>query len=185
MMIDPTGNPLPGAAAGAPRTVAEALGQVVWLLSQSPLHRELKIGDLEWSFMPALMHEQFRIFRFGPLPGLEKMDPKNFAPAGMSAEALQQLPLGVAIWAKLSPAAEAKLENNERLTLPEWQSGDRLWLVELITPFASKENKLGEVMLADLMQGPFKDSPFSLHRTDPATGRRVKVHMANHVKRSS
>ncbi|PTT54590.1 toxin-activating lysine-acyltransferase, partial [Stenotrophomonas sp. HMWF022] len=28
---------------GAPRTVAEALGQIVWLLSQSPLHREMQL----------------------------------------------------------------------------------------------------------------------------------------------
>jgi hypothetical protein len=32
--------------AGAPRTVAEALGQIVWLLSQSALHKELRIKDL-------------------------------------------------------------------------------------------------------------------------------------------
>jgi cytolysin-activating lysine-acyltransferase len=73
---------------GTPRTVAEALGQVVWLLSQSPLHRELKIKDLEWSFMPALLHEQFRLFRYGPLPGMEQIDPQTFAPLGMSPESL-------------------------------------------------------------------------------------------------
>lgn len=58
-------------SAGAPKTVAEALGQAVWLLSQSPLHREMKLKDLEHSFMPAILNEQFRIFRFGPLPVIE------------------------------------------------------------------------------------------------------------------
>ena len=47
----------PGAPApGTPRTVAEALGQIVWVLSQSPMHREIKIKDLEWTFMPAILH---------------------------------------------------------------------------------------------------------------------------------
>jgi cytolysin-activating lysine-acyltransferase len=167
---------------GTPQTVAEALGQVVWILSQSSMHRELKIKDLEYSFMPAILHEQFRIFRFGPLPGLENVDPKAFAPAGMSKEALEQLPLGVAIWAKLSEGAESKLEKGERLTLDEWKSGDRIWLVEMISPFATPQNKLSEAMLLDLMQGPFKSTPFNLHRTDPKTGRRDKVHVASHLK---
>jgi cytolysin-activating lysine-acyltransferase len=169
---------------GVPRNVAEALGQIVWVLSQSPLHRELRIKDLEWSFMPAVLHEQFRIFRFGPLQGLESVDPKSFAPAGLTREALEQLPLGVAIWAKLSASAEAKLEKGERLSHDEWRSGDRVWLVELISPFATPQNKMSEVMLLDLMQGPFRNEPFNLHRTDPTSGRRDKIRVASHLKPS-
>ena len=170
---------------GTPRTVAEALGQVVWLLSQSPTHRELKIKDIEWSLMPPILLEQFRIFRFGPLPGLENVDPKSFLPIGLDKAGFEQLPLGIAIWAKLSEAAEAKLEKGERLTAEEWNSGDRVWLVELISPFANKENKLSEIMLLDLMQGPFKHTAFHLHRTDPATGRRDKVRVATHLQAST
>ncbi len=167
--------------AGAPRTVAEALGQVVWLLSQSPLHKELKIKDLEWSFMPAILHEQFRIFSFGPLPGAEQIDVASLPKGAITREGLEKMPLGVAVWAKVSEAAEKKLERGEHLTLEEWKSGDRVWLVELITPFANKENKLAEVMLMDLIKGPFAKAPFNLHRTDPATGRRDKVHMKGHL----
>jgi cytolysin-activating lysine-acyltransferase len=167
---------------GVPRTIAEALGQIVWLLSQSPTHRELRIRDLEWSFMPAVALEQFRIFRFGPLPGSENLDPATFAASGLSKQALEQTPLGVAIWAKLSEAAEAKLEKGEHLSPAEWRSGDRVWLVELISPFATPANKLSETMLRDLMQGPFRTTPFSLHRTDPATGRRDRVSISSHVQ---
>jgi cytolysin-activating lysine-acyltransferase len=175
------------ASPGTPKTVAEALGQIVWLLSQSPTHRELKIKDIEWSLMPPILHEQFRIFRFGPLPGLENVDPQTFKAAGLGLDkaGLEQLPLGLAIWAKLSEAAEAKLETGERLTHEEWRSGDRVWLVELISPFANKENKLSETMLLDLMQGPFKHTAFNLHRTDPATGRRDKIRVANHLQASA
>lgn len=167
---------------GVPRTVAEALGQIVWLLSQSPMHRELRIKELEWSFMPAVLFEQFRVFRFGPLPGSENIEAAQFAKLGLSKEGLEQMPLGVAIWAKLSEAAEAKLERGEKLVAEDWRSGDRVWLVELISPFATPENKLSEAMLLDLMQGPFKTTAFNLHRTDPQSGRRDKIHVASHVQ---
>jgi len=177
--IPPT-SPVP--PPGTPRTVAEALGQIVWVLSQSPLHRELPIKALEWSFMPAILSEQFRIFRFGPLPGLAEVDPKVLTSVGLLKGSLEELPLGVAIWARLSAAAEAKLEAGEHLSTEDWRSGDRVWLIELISPFATKDNKLTEAMLLDLIQGPFAHTPFNLHRTDPATGRRDKVHMASHLK---
>ena len=163
---------------GVPRTVAEALGQIVWLLSQSPLHRELRIKDLEWSFMPAVLHEQFRIFRFGQMPQLDRA---QLGPVGTTKEGLEQLPLGVAIWGKLSEAAEARLERGEHLDAAEWNSGDRVWLVELISPFTTPQNKLSEAMLLDLMQGPFRQTAFHLHRTDPVTGRRDKIRVAHHL----
>ncbi|GAB3346843.1 toxin-activating lysine-acyltransferase [Lysobacter tyrosinilyticus] len=165
----------PASPAGAPHTIAEALGQIVWLLSQSPLHRELKLKDLEWSFMPAIVKEQFRIFRFGPLAALDGVNLESFQKAGMSREGLEQLPLGIAVWAYLSEAAEQKLEQGEHLALEDWKSGDRLWLVEFVAPFSSSDNKLGEAMMFDLMQGPFKGKTFYLHRTDPNTGRRDKI----------
>lgn len=171
------------APAGAPRTAAEAIGQIVWLLSQSPLHRELRLKDLEWSIMPAVMKEQFRIFRFGPLPQISGVDPSAL-PAGFDRTALEQLPLGVALWAHLSPEAEAKLDRQEHLALEDWNSGDRTWLIELISPFANAENKLVEVMLADLAQGPFKDRPFSLHRTDPSSGQREKITVDHHLAKA-
>jgi cytolysin-activating lysine-acyltransferase len=156
-----------------PRSVAEALGQISWLFSQSPVHKHLKIGDLEWSVMPALLHEQFRVFRFGPLPGLEDAKPEDLLP-GVTKEGLEQMPLGVALWGWLSDEAEAKVERGERLAAGDWSSGDRLWLLELISPFATPENKLAEVMLADLMAGPFAGKTFSLHRTDPS-GRKDRI----------
>lgn len=56
-----TASPQPG----APKTVAQMLGEIVWLMTQSPVHKQLFIGDLEWFCMPAILLEQFRIF-YGP-----------------------------------------------------------------------------------------------------------------------
>lgn len=168
-----------GAPPGAPRSVAEALGQITWLLSQSPLHSQLSIKALEQSFMPPIIKEQFRIFRFGPLPGGDV--PANFQAAGLSKSQIEEMPLGVAIWAHLSEAAERKLETREPLELEEWDSGDRTWLVELITPYATPDNRLTEMMLADLAAGPFADRPFKLHRTD-TSGQREAITVDQHLR---
>ena len=141
------------AAAPAPPTVSHVLGEMTWLLTQSPLHRGFSIGDLEWLVMPALIHQQFYIFRDGDKP------------------------VGLALWAKCGPDAEKKLqggmvEPENRLALEEWISGDRIWLVDLIAPFANSENRHREIMFADLISGPLKGKAFSFHQTDSQTGER-------------
>ena len=139
-----------------PPTVSHLLGEMAWLLTQSPLHKALAIGDLEWLVMPALIHQQFYTFRDGGQP------------------------IGLALWAKCDAAAEKKLqqgmlEPEHRLTLEQWVSGDRIWLVDLIAPFANEANRHREIMIADLISGPLRGKAFSFHVTDPKTGvRRVQ-----------
>jgi cytolysin-activating lysine-acyltransferase len=135
-------------------TVSHVLGEMAWLLTQSPLHKALAIGDLEWLVMPALILRQFYIFREGDRP------------------------VGLALWAKCDPAAEAKLERGmiepeNRLTLEEWNGGPTIWLVDLIAPFANQENRQREIMIADLISGPLSGKSFKFHLTDPATGKRT------------
>lgn len=147
------GNKKPKAAEPAP-TVSHLLGEMTWLLTQSPLHRGFHIGDLEWLVMPALLHQQFYLFRDGDQP------------------------VGLAMWAKCNPAAVTKLdrgmiEPENRLTLEEWTSGEEVWLVDLVAPFANAENRHREVMIADLISKPLKGVEFRFHQTDPATGKRV------------
>lgn len=135
-------------------TISHLLGEMTWLLTQSPLHRALSIGDLEWLVMPALIHQQFYLFRDGDQP------------------------VGLAMWARCTPEAAAKLdrgmiEPENRLTLEEWTAGDQTWLVDLVAPFANLENKQREIMIADLISKPLKGVEFHFHQTDPATGKRV------------
>ena len=135
-------------------TVSHLLGEMTWLLTQSHLHKALCIGDLEWLVMPALIHQQFYLFRDG------------------------EQPVGLAMWAKCGPGAVTKLEHGmiepqNRLTLEEWTQGDQIWLVDLIAPFATAENRQREIMMADLISGPLKGQEFHFHQTDAKTGDRT------------
>jgi cytolysin-activating lysine-acyltransferase len=42
----------------------------------------------------------------------------------------------------------------------------------MVVPGATEENKLAEICLADLLQGPLKGKTVKFHKTDPATGKR-------------
>jgi cytolysin-activating lysine-acyltransferase len=135
-------------------TVSHLLGEMTWLLTQSPLHRGFALGDLEWLVMPALIHRQFYIFRDGGRP------------------------VGLALWAQCGPEAEAKLERgmvepDARLTLEEWRGGPNIWLVDLVAPFSDDRNHHRAVMIADLISGPLQGQAFKFHQTDPATGFRT------------
>lgn len=136
-----------GAGGEAPRkTVAAALGEVAWLLSQSPAHRHaLFFGDLEWLVMPALMHGQYRLFY------------------------AKERPVGVALWAFVSETVEQRLTASGRIGSGEWRSGDRVWLVELIAPFGQQET-----MLEDLRRTALAERRFRFIRMQP-NGRRETV----------
>ena len=145
-----------GKTGGPATTVSHFFGEIVWLLTQSRLHRALRIGDLEWLAMPALLHEQFYLFRDG------------------------ERPIGLAMWAKCDAAAAAKLERGmiepeNRLTLEEWTSGDQIWLVDLIAPFANDENRHREWMMADLVTGPLAGKAFRFHQVDDSGTRIVQT----------
>ena len=143
-----------GAAACVKPTASHMLGEVTWILSQSPAHKHFAIGDLESMVMPAILLEQFRVFHG------------------------DKHPLGFALWAYLSEDAEMRMTaavaagGGARLRPDDWKSGNRLWLVDLVAPFATPENKLTEAMVADLIQNVFGERTFKFHSMDPATGKR-------------
>jgi len=168
------------------KTFAALLGEVTWVLSQSPIHRNLKIADLEWLVMPALILQQVRIFY------------------------QQAQPVGVAFWAYLNKEAEERLAKDGKLKPDDWHAGGKLrrvmaqgmkegmtevtgqevpapetsgddgdagtlWLVELIAPAATAENKLTDAMLSDLKTNVFPDEKLRFHHTDLKTGERKVV----------
>ena len=146
--------PQPAAPAGKP-TVSHMFGEVTWLLTQSAQHKHFALSDLEWMVMPAILLEQFRVFR----------DP-------------QGTPAGVAFWAYLTEDAEKRLEAQPgRLRPDEWKGGDRLWLINLVSPFATPENKMVDMMIGDLLTNVFPKDKIKFHKVDQAAGTREVVEL--------
>jgi len=98
--------------------------------------------------MPALLLQQYRVFRDG------------------------QRPVGLALWAFLSEAAEARLADSKtRIRPDEWKSVDRCWLIDLVAPFSTVENQMAGRMVTDLSQTALRGQKVKFWRTDPATGK--------------
>ncbi|ESQ87826.1 toxin-activating lysine-acyltransferase [Asticcacaulis benevestitus] len=140
-------------AATPQKTVAQVLGEITWLMTQSPLHKQLFIGDLEWFAMPAILLEQFRVWN-GP-----------------------NSPAAVALWATVSEETEARLEaGGGKLRPDEWQNGDRPWLIDLVAPFGATDE-----ILADLAASIFNGKPFKYHTIDQNGARIVSTYQAPSV----
>lgn len=139
-------------------TVSHLLGEIAWLFTQSPLHRALPISCLETLAMPPILKEQLYVFRDG------------------------ERPVGAVFWALCDKNVEQKLEagilsDGSMLTLEDWSSGDSLWIVDLIAPFANEENRQADIMMADIISGPLKGKAFNYHRIDKS-GKREVVNVA-------
>lgn len=121
----PAGTPTPdspgelfghAAPEGHARTTAAVLGEVVWLMSQSPLHKQFFISDLEWFVMTPVLLQQFRLYYD------------------------QKKPIGVLLWGRVPAEVETRLaQGTAKLRPQDWRSGDRLWVVEVIAPFGGAE----------------------------------------------
>ena len=142
------------------KTFSTIMGEIVWLLTQSPTHKHLALSDLEWMIMPPIMLNQFKIYHN------------------------EDQPVGVALWGYLSPEAEQRLQAVSRIAPQDWgngasldeenglvaKEGGTLWLIEIISPFNDEKNNHQQQMLADLMETSLKGQKFKIMRINPETG---------------
>jgi cytolysin-activating lysine-acyltransferase len=97
------------------KTVAQVLGEIAWLMTQSPRHKVIPIGDLEWLLMPAILLRQFRIFYKG------------------------EQPVGVALWALADDLVARRIDaGDKRLAAVEWKSGSNMRIVDVVVPFGGE-----------------------------------------------
>jgi cytolysin-activating lysine-acyltransferase len=109
-------------AALAPKTVAQVLGEITWLMTQSPRHKVIPLGDLEWLLMPAILLRQFRIFYKG------------------------EQPVGVALWALADEFVARRIDaGDKRLAAVEWKSGTNMRIIELVAPFGGEAEMRGQI----------------------------------------
>jgi cytolysin-activating lysine-acyltransferase len=112
--------------AGLPsKTVAQVLGEIAWLMTQSPRHKPIRLSDLEWLVMPAILLRQFRIFYKG------------------------EQPVGVALWALADDLVAKRIDAGDtRLAAVEWKSGSNMRIIDIVAPFggeAEMRAKVGDI----------------------------------------
>jgi cytolysin-activating lysine-acyltransferase len=104
---------------------AAALSNIVALMIRDPKFRVMKIADLEWLVMPAIVSGQWQLAQ-GTTPAGEKK-------AGAPAQPGRMFPVAAALWARVSPAVDARLSSNldkpMMLKPQEWTSGDIVWII--------------------------------------------------------
>ena len=105
-----------------PKTVAQVLGEITWLMTQSPRHKAIPLGDLEWLVMPAILLRQFRIFYKG------------------------EQPVGVVLWALVDDLVAKRIDGGDkRLAAVEWKSGANLRIVDIVAPFGGEAEMRAKV----------------------------------------
>jgi cytolysin-activating lysine-acyltransferase len=98
-----------------PKTVAQVMGEITWLMTQSPRHKAIPLGDLEWLVMPAILLRQFRMFYQG------------------------EQPVGVGLWALVDELVAKRIDaGDRRLTAVEWKSGTAMRIVDIVAPFGGE-----------------------------------------------
>jgi cytolysin-activating lysine-acyltransferase len=114
-----TGPAADGTAAKADvpdKTIAKVLGEIVWLMSQSPVHKQFPIADLEWLVMPPILLRQFRLFYH------------------------EGKPVAAVLYAFVSEEVGRRIEGGAPSMQPgDWKSGERAWIVKVIAPFGQAE----------------------------------------------
>jgi cytolysin-activating lysine-acyltransferase len=94
-------------------------------MTQSPRHKSMPIGDLEWLVMPAILLRQFRIF--------------------YSCEQ----PVGAALWALADDLVARRIDaGDRRLAAVEWKSGINMRIIDIVAPFggeAEMRSKVGDI----------------------------------------
>ncbi|MBZ9709297.1 toxin-activating lysine-acyltransferase [Mesorhizobium sp. ESP7-2] len=102
--------------------LATAFSQVTMALMATPRYRNLSISDLEWLVLEPLLRDRIAIAS-GKLPTNAEEGPM----------------VGMAIWAKVSEAVSARIEEQARsgnfpvrLKGNDWDSGDIVWLLDVV-----------------------------------------------------
>jgi cytolysin-activating lysine-acyltransferase len=124
------------------------LGPVTWLMMSSPSHKFVPVADFEWRILPPIVLDQVKLYM------------------------REDAPMAFASWAFLDADAELRYRQTGRLLPPDWKSGDRAWLIDLIASAPVIEEvlrdlKTGTTSLAGrrvrmlLAEAPGKEKPFT------------------------
>ena len=103
------------------------MGNAVWLMTQSPVHRNLLVSEVELLLMPPIAYGQFRLWR--------RPD---------------QIPIGFCSWALVNEEVEARIKAGQanKLRHWEWKCGERIWIMDALFPFGAQDEAMKELQRA-------------------------------------
>jgi cytolysin-activating lysine-acyltransferase len=123
--------------------ITAAFGSIVSVLMRSASHRALPLASIEELVVPAVLTQQFFL--------TQAQSKTN----GLTA------PVGVVLWASVSPAIDQRLtatpDQAPRLAMAEWKTGDIVWIVEAVG-----EPQIVNAMIKQLGQSAWKGRPVRL-----------------------
>jgi len=125
-------------------------GDMMFLAFRSARHARMPVATLRAYFEPPVELGQFRIFRF------------------------DDVPRAMYTWAHLTHSAERKLLAGKPLSPEEWCSGDRLWIMDIISPYRGLTQSISRWIMK---RGNFTETEFLFRRVKDTNTTRKIVHV--------
>lgn len=122
------------------RQLLGVYGDFMFLAFRSQYHAGMTTAGLRSVFEPPITLGQYQVFRF------------------------DDIPRGLITWARLDAAAEQKYIRREPLTPQEWNSGDRLWIIDFIAPYKGLTHGIGRWLM---QPGNLTSGVFHFRRNTP------------------
>lgn len=149
VITDTNGVPLPPIEAPSAEKL-RVYGDMMFLAFRSPRHRAMPLGTLKTYIETPIELGQFRIFRF------------------------DDVPRAMYTWAFMNEAAERKLVEGIPLVPEDWNSGERLWIIDLIAPYRGLMKEIGRWIMRP---GNLTDGEFLFRRVAGENDTRRVVHV--------
>jgi cytolysin-activating lysine-acyltransferase len=148
---------------GQANRTSEAFGAAVWLWMQLPRHRQLTIKNLDKRLLEPIRQGQYVLVCTGQ-------------------HHRQRDPVALLLYACMSARAERRYikDPTSPLAPADWCSGDRLWLIDWVSPFGQSLQLRHRLM--DLFA---RQTARSLHRHPQWNERRVKTWLGDACSRDA
>lgn len=148
---------------GHANRISEAFGAGVWLWMQLPRHRQLAVKNLETRLLEPIRQGQYVLVCTGK-------------------HNRQRDPVALLLYACLNARAESRYIKDPSAPLApnDWRSGDRLWLIDWVSPFGQS------LQLRHQMLELFaRQTARSLHRHPRWNASRVKTWLGDTCSRDA
>lgn len=99
------------------------LGPAIWLYAKDPIRKFTFIAETDFTIMPPIILDQCRLYT------------------------RSQIPFAFVTWAKVNDDVHNRLLSGTPKIAPhEWQGGENIWLIDIVTPFGQSEETINEAL---------------------------------------